>query len=36
LPNTGAGNYIFPVAGITAILGYAGYLLRIKRHASQR
>lgn len=36
LPNTGAGNYIFPAAGITAILGYAGYLLRMKRHATQR
>lgn len=36
LPNTGAGNYIFPAAGITAILGYVGYLVRAKRLASQR
>lgn len=36
LPNTGAGSYIFPAAGITAVLGYVGYLLRMKQQAAQR
>lgn len=33
LPNTGAGNFIAPAA-ILSVLGYAGYLLRLKRRAA--
>jgi LPXTG-motif cell wall-anchored protein len=31
LPNTGAGSMLFPAAGITGALGYAGNLIRLKR-----
>jgi uncharacterized repeat protein (TIGR01451 family) len=31
LPNTGAGDFIVPAIVVT-VLGYAGYLLRLKRH----
>ena len=33
LPNTGAGNFILPVA-VVSVLGYAGYLLRCKRRSA--
>ncbi len=36
LPNTGAGNIIIPAA-LASVVGYAGYLWRLKRHtASQK
>lgn len=34
LPNTGAGNAIFPIAGMTIAISYVIYLIRMKRKAS--
>jgi LPXTG-motif cell wall-anchored protein len=33
LPNTGASDVLFPAAGLTGVLGYAGNVLRLKRKA---
>ncbi len=33
LPNTGASDVLFPAAGLTGVVGYAGNLLRLKRKA---
>ncbi len=35
LPNTGPGNYIVPSAVLVSVLGYAGYMFRLKRHAAR-
>ncbi|HEY1835323.1 MAG TPA: hypothetical protein VGG13_00700 [Candidatus Saccharimonadales bacterium] len=35
LPNIGAGNFIVP-AVVVSILGYAGYLLRLKRRTASK